>query len=75
MYFPEIKLFDLVMPVKEIFILPMASLVSPHCKGISIYVFPKKELHGLSPNLHIHVSVSDLYIPRIGGSTYFAAAK
>jgi hypothetical protein len=23
------------------------------------------ELHGLSPNFHIHVSVSDLYIPRI----------
>ncbi len=26
----------------------------------------KKELRGLSPNFHIHVSVSDLYIPRIG---------
>jgi hypothetical protein len=25
-----------------------------------------KELRGLSPNFHIHVSVSDLYIPRIG---------
>ncbi len=24
------------------------------------------ELRGLSPNFHIHVSVSDLYIPRIG---------
>jgi hypothetical protein len=24
------------------------------------------ELHGLSPNFHIHKSVSDLYIPRIG---------
>jgi hypothetical protein len=24
------------------------------------------ELHGLSPNFHFHVSVSDLYIPRIG---------
>jgi hypothetical protein len=23
-------------------------------------------LRGLSPNFHIHVSVSDLYIPRIG---------
>jgi len=33
-----------------------------------IYVFPEKELRGLSPNFHIHVSVSDLYtgIPRIG---------
>jgi hypothetical protein len=31
-----------------------------------IYVFLFWELHGLSPNFHIHVSVSDLYIPRIG---------
>ncbi len=37
-----------------------------HCKEISIYVFPEKELRGLSPNFHIHVSVSDLYIPTIG---------
>jgi hypothetical protein len=26
----------------------------------------KKELRGLSPNFHIHLSVCDLYIPRIG---------
>jgi hypothetical protein len=38
----------------------------PHCKGNPIDVFPEKELRGLSPNFHIHVSVSDLYIPRIG---------
>jgi hypothetical protein len=25
--------------------------------------FPEKELLGYSPNFHIHVSVSDLYIP------------
>jgi hypothetical protein len=29
-------------------------------------IFPEKELRGLSPNFHIHVSVSDLYIPMIG---------
>jgi hypothetical protein len=29
-------------------------------------IFPEKELHGLSPNFHIHVSVSDLYIFTIG---------
>ncbi len=29
-----------------------------HCKEIWIYVFPGKELRGLSPNFHIHVSVS-----------------
>ncbi len=28
--------------------------------------FPKKIYNVLSPNFHIHVSVSDLYIPRIG---------
>jgi hypothetical protein len=27
---------------------------------------PEKELRGLSPSVHIHVSVSDLYIPTIG---------
>jgi hypothetical protein len=27
--------------------------------------FPDKELCGHSPNFHIHVSVSDLYIPTI----------
>jgi hypothetical protein len=36
-----------------------------HCNENPIYVFPEMELCGLSPNFHIHVSVSDLYIPRI----------
>ncbi len=38
-----------------------------HCKENPIYVFLFWELRGLSPNFHIHVSVSDLYIR----STYF----
>jgi hypothetical protein len=29
-------------------------------------IFPEKELRGLSPNFHIHVSVSDSYILTIG---------
>jgi hypothetical protein len=29
-------------------------------------IFPEKELRSLSPNFFIHVSVSDLFIPRIG---------
>jgi hypothetical protein len=29
-------------------------------------IFPKNELRDLSANFHIHVSVSDLYIPKIG---------
>ncbi len=37
-----------------------------HCYENPIYVFLFWELHGLSPNFHIHVSVSDLYILRIG---------
>ncbi len=37
-----------------------------HCTGNSVYVFLFWELRGLSPNFHIHVSVSDLYVPRIG---------
>ncbi len=29
-------------------------------------IFPEKEFRGISPNFNIHVSVSYLYIPRIG---------
>ncbi len=29
-------------------------------------IFPEKEYRGLSPNFHIHVSVSELYIPMMG---------
>ncbi len=45
-----------------------------HCNENPIYVFPEKELRGLRPIFHIHVSVSDLYIPR-DRSTYFPAAE
>ncbi len=38
-----------------------------------IYVFPEKELSGLSPYFHIYVSVSDLYSQ--DQSTYFTAAE
>ncbi len=37
-----------------------------HCNENPIYVFLLWELCGLSPNFYIYVSVSDLYIPRIG---------
>ncbi len=39
---------------------------SLHCNEIPIYVFLSWELRGLSPNIHIHVPVSKLYIPRTG---------
>jgi hypothetical protein len=29
-------------------------------------IFPEKEYLGLNPNFHIHVSVSELYIPTMG---------
>ncbi len=34
-------------------------------KILFMYIFPEEELRGLSPNFHIHVSVSDIYITRI----------
>ncbi len=37
-----------------------------HCNENPIYVYPEKELRGLGHKFHIHVSVSNLYIPRIG---------
>ncbi len=37
-----------------------------HCNENHIYVFLFWELRALNPNFHIHVSVSDLYISRIG---------
>jgi hypothetical protein len=36
------------------------------CNKNPIDVFPEKELHGVGPKFDIHVSVRDLYIPRIG---------
>ncbi len=47
---------------------PMCSAM--HCKDkipkISKQIFPEKEYRGLSPNFHIHASVSHLYISTIG---------
>jgi hypothetical protein len=37
-----------------------------HCNENPIYVILFWELRGLGPNFHIHVSLSGLYIPRIG---------
>jgi hypothetical protein len=43
-----------------------ANIILLHCNKNHIYVLLFWELLGLSPNFHIHVSVSELYIPRIG---------
>ncbi len=43
-----------------------------HCNENSIHAFIFWELHGPCPNFNIHVSVSDIYIPRISQQfTYF----
>ncbi len=44
----------------------MSIFLAAYTEKNPIYVFPEKELRGLSPNVHKSVSVSDLYIRRIG---------
>ncbi len=44
-----------------------------HCKENLIYVLSEKKLHDLSPNFHIHVSVSDLNTPMISPPIFPAA--
>jgi hypothetical protein len=46
-----------------------------HCNENSIYLFLFWELSGLSPNFHIHVSVSEQFTYCQDRSTYLAAAK
>jgi hypothetical protein len=41
-------------------------LALPHCKDDPICVFLEMKLRSLVPNVLIHVSVNDLYIPSIG---------
>jgi hypothetical protein len=42
-----------------------STFIDIHCTENPIFVFPELKLHGRIPNSYIHVSVSDLYIPRI----------
>jgi hypothetical protein len=44
----------------------LVTTLQRHNTENSKQIFPEKELHGLSPNLYIHVSVSDFYILMIG---------
>jgi hypothetical protein len=44
----------------------MSCTLLRHNTENSKQIFPEKELYGLSPYFHIHVSVSDLYVPWIG---------
>ncbi len=46
---------------------PIVSPQKPDCNTEnSKQIFPEKKFPGLSPDFHIHVPVSDLYIPTIG---------
>ncbi len=45
-------------------------LSAQHCTENPIYVFTEKKLRGLVTNSYIHVSVSNLYIFRIGLSIW-----
>jgi hypothetical protein len=51
-------------------------MLMAHCKDKMLknlkQIFLEKEYRGLSPNFHIHVSVSELYIPTIDGSSFSA---
>jgi hypothetical protein len=64
--FPLMKTFkgDHVQPDPSRWTVPFK--YHSHCNENLIYVFLFWELRGLSPKFHIHVSVNDLYIPRIG---------
>ncbi len=68
----HVQIHDIMVAFQLIFRLLTVTVSSKelsqteHCNENPIYVFPEKELRGLSPNFHIHESVSDLYIPRIG---------
>jgi hypothetical protein len=44
---------------------PITTLQRQNAENLK-QIFPEKEYRGLSHNFHIHVSVSELYIPAMG---------
>jgi hypothetical protein len=54
-----------ILDVLVLLYLPVFGLVYLHYTENPIDVFPKMKLRGFVPNSYIHLSVSDLYIPRI----------
>jgi hypothetical protein len=46
--------------------LKVVLLIQIHTAANLKQIFPEKEYRDLSPNFHIHVSVSELYIPTMG---------
>ncbi len=61
----RLQLDQLLRTQSRTIIIYCSVLSLTHCKQDPIYVFPEMKLCDLVPNFHIHVSVSDLYIPRI----------
>ncbi len=58
--------FDLCIPRNETVRSRIRVRRLPHCTENPIYVFPDMKLRSLVPNSYNNVSVSDLFIPRIG---------
>ncbi len=52
-----------LLNVPSSFILTIGIIKYTHCNENPIYVFPEKELRGLSPIFHIYLSVSDYIFP------------
>jgi hypothetical protein len=48
-----------------VFMTVMTTLQRQNAENLK-QIFPEKEYRGLSPNFHIHVSVSELYFPTMG---------
>jgi hypothetical protein len=60
LFCPAIALFNGIAKYFLCSMMTMDQQLYIHCNENLIYVFSEKELRGLSPNFHIHVSVSDL---------------
>ncbi len=54
------------MQERQLWETPSGFELQRHNTENSKQIFPEKELRGLRPNIDIHVSASDLYIPTIG---------
>ncbi len=54
------------MQERQLWETPSGFALQRHNTENSKHIFPGKELRGLSPSFHIHMSPSDLYIPTIG---------
>jgi hypothetical protein len=50
----------------EEFLPNFLDVLQRHNTENSKQIFPENELRGISPNFHLSVSLSDLYIPTIG---------